>query len=105
MTRLLAVVTIALVSVLPTRVRAGIADSPLPVLQAGATTQFLYSVPGVESNSALETYFSCTSIDTAPMQVGVELFDAPGGSPVNDAAASSHRGAGRDREIWNARCR
>ena len=32
-------------------VRAGIADSPLPVLVAGQTTLFLYSVPGVEASA------------------------------------------------------
>ena len=69
--------------------RAGIADSPLPVLTAGATTFHLYSVPGVIANGALETYFSCTSTDTATMQVGVELFGEPGGAAINDAAATS----------------
>ena len=47
---------------------AGIADSPLPVLSAGATTFHLYSVPGVISSGGLRTYFSCTSTDTATMQ-------------------------------------
>ena len=35
---------------------AGIADSPLPVLSAGATTIHLYSVPGVISTGGLGTY-------------------------------------------------
>ena len=68
---------------------AGIVDSPLPVLSAGATTLHLYSVPGVIGISGLGTYFACTSTDTAAMQVGVELFFAPGGAPANDAAATS----------------
>ena len=68
---------------------AGIADTPLPVLQAGATTLFLYSVPGVIANGALESFFSCTSTDSTAMQVGVELFGPPGGGPFNDAAATS----------------
>src|SRR2546428_3099836 len=68
---------------------AGIADSPLPVLSAGATTFHLYSVPGVIAGGGLETYFSCTSTDTATMQVGVELFGEAGGAPFNDAAATS----------------
>src|SRR5438093_3558355 len=72
-----------------TRARAGIADSPLPVLSAGKTTLYLYSVPGVIAIGDLGTYFSCTSTDTAPMQVGVELFFGPGGAPANDAAATS----------------
>src|SRR5438093_8183952 len=68
---------------------AGIADSPLPVLIAGATTFHLYSVPGVIAGGGLGTYFSCTSTDTAPMQVGVELFGPAGGAPGNDAVATS----------------
>ncbi len=40
-------------------------------------------------NGALGTYFSGTSTDTATMQVRVELFDAAGGAPFNDAAATS----------------
>jgi hypothetical protein len=68
---------------------AGIVDSPLPVLQAGKTTFHLYSVPGVRNNGVLATFFSCTSTDTATMQVGVEVFGDPGGGPVNDAVATS----------------
>ena len=69
--------------------RAGIADSPLPVLSAGATTFHLYSVPAYVRSAGLGTFFACTSTDTAPMQVGVELFGAAGGAPINDAAATS----------------
>src|SRR5438552_13411212 len=68
---------------------AGIADTPLPVLTPGATTLHLYSVPGVIAGGGLATYFSCTSTDTATMQVGVEVFGSAGGAPFNDAAASS----------------
>jgi len=68
---------------------AGIADSPLPVLSAGATTFHLYSVPGVIETGGLGTFFSCTSTDTATIQVGVELFFSFGGAPANDAAATS----------------
>jgi hypothetical protein len=68
---------------------AGIADSPLPVLSAGATTFHLYSVPGVIGSGGLGTYFACTSTDTSTMQVGVELFFSGGGAPANDAAVTS----------------
>src|SRR5438132_10785356 len=76
-------------SLVATPCLAGIADSPLPVLSAGATTFHLYSVPGVIAIGGLGTFFSCTSTDTATMQVGVELFGAPGGAPDNDATATS----------------
>jgi hypothetical protein len=68
---------------------AGIADSPLPVLVAGKTTLHLYSVPGVNAGGGLGTFFSCTSTDTATMQVGVELFGSAGGGALNDAVATS----------------
>src|SRR5207302_10408460 len=69
---------------------AGITDRPLPVLVAGKTTQHLYSVPGIiAGGGGLRTYFSCTSTDSATMQVGVELFGSAGGAPGNDAAATS----------------
>src|SRR5439155_8794095 len=70
--------------------QAGIADSPLPVLTPGETTLHLYSVPGIiGGGGGLRTYFSCTSTDTATMQVGVEIFGGAGGAPANDAAATS----------------
>ena len=62
--------------------RAGVADSPLPVL--GATTLHLYSVPGVIDGGGLATYFACPSTDTAAMRVGVELFGPAGGAPGNE---------------------
>jgi hypothetical protein len=69
---------------------AGIVDSPLPVLSPGASTLHLYSVPGIIGGlGGLDTYFACTSTDTAVMQVGVELFGPAGGAPGNDAAATS----------------
>ena len=69
---------------------AGVADSPLPVLEAGATTYHLYTVPGGIASLGLGTYFACTSLEpAASIQVGVELFGPSGGAPENDAAASS----------------
>ena len=75
----------------PIPARASIADSPLPVLQAGVSMQLLYSVPGVMSDAghSVATYFSFTSTSTSSMVVGVELFGAGGGSPLNNAATDS----------------
>jgi hypothetical protein len=67
---------------------AGIADSPIPA----PFTHHLYSVPGVLNSGApanLGTWFSCTSTSTSPQTVGVEVFPAAGGGPVNNAATSS----------------
>ncbi len=68
---------------------AGIVDSPLPTLVAGKRTLLVYSVPGIIDAGGLGTFFSCTSTDTATMQVGVELFGPAGGGPINDAVATS----------------
>jgi len=68
---------------------AGIADSPLPVLEAGKTTYQVFSVPGYIRSGGLSSFFSCTSTDTATMQVGVEVFGSAGGAPFNDAVATS----------------
>jgi hypothetical protein len=67
---------------------AGIADSPLPVLEAGKTTYHVYTVPGAMDDTR-GTYFSCTSLEkTATIRVGVEVFSG-GGFPANDAVATS----------------
>ncbi len=80
---------------------ADIARSPLPVLAAGKKTYHVYSVSGVggKAGGALGTCFSCTSTDSVPMQVAVEVFGSAGGSgcplsptgcaPVNNAVATS----------------
>jgi hypothetical protein len=68
---------------------AGIADSPLPVLEAGKKTYHLYSVPGIVRNGSYEAFFSCTSTDTVPIKVSVETFPNLGGAPANDAVADS----------------
>ena len=70
---------------------AGIVDTALPELAAGKTTYHLYSVSGVNGGGGAQfgTYFSCTSTDSTPIQVGVQIFVAGGGGPANDAAATS----------------
>src|SRR5262249_4806929 len=83
-------VLVGLLTVSAAPAQAGIADSPLPVLLPGSTMLHVYSVIGViGAGGGLGTYFSCTSTDTAPIQVGVELFGATGGAPSNNAVTSS----------------
>lgn len=75
----LSAVLIALATLtLTSAAHAGIADSPLPVLEAGKKTHHVYSVPGVIEQNIVGTFFSCTSTDTAAMKVGVQLFDTVG---------------------------
>jgi hypothetical protein len=74
----------------PSRLVAGVADSPLPELVVGQTTYHVYTVPSCMSGFGLETFFGCTSLeDTATIQIGVEIFGSGGGAPFNDAAATS----------------
>ncbi len=77
-----------IVAYVTTAAWAGVADSPLPVLEEGKGTLHLYSVPGVFVRGILGTYFSCTSTDTGPMTVGVEVF-SQSGFLLNDAAATA----------------
>jgi hypothetical protein len=80
------VLTVALAS----RAGAGIVDSPLPELLPGVPTFHVFSVPGITRGSAaIGVYFSCTSLDTAAMQVGVELFGSLGGAAISDAVGTS----------------
>ncbi len=72
---------------------AGAVDSPLPVISTTANTRSLYIVPGVTKNNSIETEFSCTSTDLAPVRVAVEIFDASGVGPLNDVAVGSADGA------------
>ena len=77
------------VALIAGRAIAGIADSPLPELVPGRPTLHVYSVVGViGAGGGLGSYFSCTSTDTIPIQVGVELFGATG-VLNNDAAMTS----------------
>jgi hypothetical protein len=64
---------------------AGIADSPIPA----PFTNHIFSVPGVINAGGLSTYFACTSTSTSAIQVGIELFSAAGGAPLNSAAATA----------------
>ena len=90
MKRLALLAVIVLIGPVATRPAfAGIADSPLPVLVAGKKTLHLYSLPYPVISGSLGAFFTCTSADTAPVQVGVELFFPGGGAPANDAVATS----------------
>jgi hypothetical protein len=61
-------------AVLAMPVLAGIADTPLPELEAGKKTYHLYSVPGIVSVGSYVAFFSCTSTDGVPIKIGVEAF-------------------------------
>lgn len=67
--------------------RAGIADSPLPML-GGVRAKHVFSVPGVITLGLFQTVFVCTSLEKdKEIRLGVELFDEDGGIPKNDVEA------------------
>jgi hypothetical protein len=87
--RLLVLVLGSLLIVSAAPARAGIADSPLPVLVPGQPTNHLYSVTGVVNLSSLATLFACTSTSTTGQTIAVEVFGASGGAPVNDVSTTA----------------
>lgn len=62
---------------------AGIADSPLPRFSNGKTSVPVFFVTGVVKRGPLQTDFLCTSFAAAPVDIGVEIFDADG-TRLND---------------------
>ena len=86
-----ATIVLALVVITAAVARAGIADTPLPVLQTGNRTVHVFDVPGVfvvdtgfSTDQAIWTYFACTNVGKLPVRVGVEVFNASGAGPLND---------------------
>ncbi len=67
---------------------AGIADTPLPQFSDGKASQLILAVPGVIKRARLQTDFLCTSFDSVPVDVGVEIFDTAG-VRLNDVATGA----------------
>ncbi len=79
---------VAGLGLIATQAFGGVVDSPLPVLAIGAKTLHVFTVPGVIKNNNLETIFMCTSLEkSGVVTVGVEVFAAAGGPPLNDVTA------------------
>jgi len=78
---------------LGTPVLAGVVDSPIPNLKTGSTARHVFTVPGVMKNNNLETEFICTNLDSVSVRVGIEIFGALGGPPLNDVSEGTGDGA------------
>ena len=70
------------------RVRAGVADTPLPTFADGQPAKFVAFLPTVVSDNNLRTYVVCTNLGTTPVDVGLEVFDS-GGTRGNTIAAGN----------------
>jgi hypothetical protein len=63
--------------------RAGIPDSPLPQFADGKQSLALLNISGVVKRNQLQTDFLCTSLESVPVDIGVEVF-GPDGTLLND---------------------
>lgn len=67
-------------------VLAGVADAPLPQFADGKPSVVVMAVPGVVKRTRFQTDFLCTSLDTAAVDIGVEIFSTDG-TLLNDVHA------------------
>jgi hypothetical protein len=68
---------------------AGVIDTPIPLL-GDVKVKTVFIVPGVTAGIAnIETQFLCTSLDTKPITVAIEVFDDVGGPPENDVTMTN----------------
>src|SRR3990172_8077603 len=70
----------------PSRARAGITDSPLPVFADGKSSVQVLVAPGVVKRGRLQTDVLCTAVGSAPVNIGVEIF-AETGALLNNVSA------------------
>jgi hypothetical protein len=97
------VIVALLVGALARSAHAGPADTPLPAFSDGKAAVKVYTAVGVIKNNNLETAFFCTNLDSAPQDIGVEVFDETGArrNAINtgDNGAVLGVGAGQTRTI------
>lgn len=62
---------------------AGVADTPLPRFSDGRQSEFVMTASGVVKRGRLQTVFTCTPREPAPVHIGVEIF-GPDGQRLND---------------------
>ena len=67
---------------------AAIGSTALPIFPDGKPSVLLMAVPGVVKRGMIESDFLCTSLDSNPVDVGVEIFDI-NGNLLNDVHGGS----------------
>jgi len=83
---------VAVVGLLAAPAYSGLVDSPSPLFDGRAARTIFY-VPNVIHNNGMETVFTCTSLDSTTIRIGIEIFDSIGGPPLNDVSDPSGNGA------------
>ncbi|MFQ5515456.1 MAG: hypothetical protein ACE5FG_13615 [Myxococcota bacterium] len=58
--------------------QAGPTNTPLPTFSNGGSAVHVYTAIGVVKNNNIETLFICTNVDSVPVNIGIEVFDAAG---------------------------
>ncbi len=69
---------LALLAGVPSSVRGGVGDSPLPTFSDGKPAVLAALIPAVVKNNNLETTVICTNLAAATVDVGLEVFDEAG---------------------------
>src|SRR5262249_42084297 len=59
-----------------TPVRAGVADAPLPTFSTHRPARLIALLPSVVKHLGVETLVTCTNLEAAAVDIGVELFDS-----------------------------
>jgi hypothetical protein len=85
--------SVAVVGFLAAPAYSGVVDSPKPLF-GGKAARTIYYVPNVIHNNGMETVFTCTSLDSMTIRIGIEIFDSIGGPPLNDVSDPTGNGAG-----------
>ena len=85
--------SVAVVGLLAAPAYSGVVDSPKPLF-GGKAARTIYYVPNVIHNNGMETVFTCTSLDSMTIRIGIEIFDSIGGPPLNDVSDPTGNGAG-----------
>lgn len=79
---------LAVLSFTPPPLWGGVADTPLPQFTDGKPSVRIMAIPGVIKRARLQTHVLCTSLDSAPVNIGVEFFN-PAGTRLNDVGAGA----------------
>ena len=84
---------------------AGLGDTPLPTFSDSKSSVQILAVSGVVKRTPLDTEFICTSFDSVPVDIGVEVFDNAGAlqnSVGADVGAVLNVGSGQTVTIGTA---
>lgn len=84
--------SVAVVGLLAAPAYSGVIDSPKPLF-GGRAARTIFYVPNVIHNNGMETVFTCTSLDSMTIRIGIEIFDSIGGPALNDVSDPTGNGA------------